>query len=562
MLIFEKRVRHLQRYREIATAFSRNGFGFLVRELGMDTILSLPKRLFIHDKEKEVHIKTRGERVRLFLEELGPTFIKLGQIASTRPDLIPEDIIQEMEKLQDEVPPFPYQQVKSIIERELGDEIESIFTKFEETPLAAASIGQVHYAVLKTGEKVAVKVQRPDIEDMIKTDLEILLQLAVLAELRLEWAAQYQVREMVEEFSKAILDELDYAKEGHNADKIAKQFQETPMIQIPEVYWNFTTKKVLTMEFVEGTKLNDLDALKEKGYDTKLLGERITNAVFHQILIEGFFHGDPHPGNISILPGEVIVFMDFGLAGRITKGMKDNFASLVISMMRQNTDGVIRAITNMGLVPDDVDMLMLRADVDELREKYYDVSLSQISLGEAVNDLFEVANRHHIKLPSDLTLLGKTLLTLEGMVEKLDPEISIIQIAEPFGKQLLKERYHPKTLAENLFNQWNEFREIFIDIPKNVRELTSMIKKGKVPLELSMPNLELFLNKLDRISNRLSFSIVLLAFSIIMVGLIIGSALGGESSLVWNFPAVEIGFVVATLMFLWLLYSIFRSGRF
>ncbi|QHS21443.1 AarF/ABC1/UbiB kinase family protein [Virgibacillus sp. MSP4-1] len=552
----------MQRYREIVTAFSRNGFGFFVRELGLDTILSLPKRLIIRDKAENVHTKTRGERVRLFLEELGPTFVKLGQVASTRPDLLPEDIIKELQKLQDDVPPFPYEEGKPIIERELGADVDEIFAVFEETPLAAASIGQVHYGVLKSGEKVAVKIQRPDIEERIKTDLEILLQLALMAELRIEWAAHYQVREMVEEFSRAILDELDYTKEGRNADKMARQFYDTPAIRIPDIYWDLSTKKVLTMEFVEGTKLNNVDRLRDMGFDTKQLGERLTNAVLHQVLIEGFFHGDLHPGNISVQSGEVIIFMDFGLAGRITADMKDNFASLVIAMMRQNTDGVIRAITRMGLVPDDVDMNVLRADVDELREKYYDVSLSQISLGDAVNDLFDVANRHRIKLPSDLTLLGKTLLTLEGIVEKLDPEISIIKIAEPFGKQLLKERYHPKTVAENMFNQWSEFRDILVDAPGSFRELSSMIKKGKIPLELSMPRLEQFLNKLDRVSNRLSFSIVLLAFSIIMVGLIVGSAISGESSLVWDIPAVEIGFVVASLMFLWLLYSIFKSGRF
>ncbi|WP_017727084.1 ABC1 kinase family protein [Halalkalibacterium ligniniphilum] len=509
-----------------------------------------------------MHTKTTGERVRLFLEELGPTFVKVGQIASTRPDLIPADIIEELVKLQDRVPPFSFQEVKTIIEQELGLKLDLVFSEFHETPLGAASIGQVHYAVLKSGEQVAVKIQRPNVEKVIKTDLEILQELAKLAEFRLEWAAKYRVKDIVEEFSKALLAELDYTVEGRNADKVAKQFKDDPNIRIPHVYWDYSTKKILTMEYIEGVKLNDLEKLHQKSYNTKVLAERVAHAIFHQILIEGFFHGDPHPGNVSALPEDVIVFMDFGMVGRLTPEMKTHFASLVIAIMRQSTDGVIKAITQMGLVPDDVNMQLLRLDVDQLRDKYYDVPLSKVSLGEAINELFSIAHQHHIQIPADLSLLGKTLLTVEGMVENLDPDLSIIKVAEPFGRQLLKDRYNPKKVAENIFEQWKEFGEVLTDVPKNIQELTSILKEGKFHLEITIPKVELFLTKLDRISNRLSFSIVLLSFSIIMVGLIIGSALGGQSSLLWNLPAIEIGFGVAILMFLWLLYSIFKSGRF
>lgn len=559
--IFEKRIRHFQRYRDIVAAFSRNGFGFLIKELGLLELLSLPKRLFVEDYP-EIHSKTLGERIRLFLEELGPTFVKIGQIASTRPDLIPADIIHELEKLQDRVPPFSFQEVKTIIEQELGVAIDSVFEEFHESPLAAASIGQVHFAVLNSGERVAVKIQRPNIKKIIETDLEILQELALLAELRLKWAAQYQLRDMVEEFSMSLRAELNYTIEGRNAEKIDKQFENDPKIRIPKVYWNYSTPKVLTMEYIEGKKLNEIQKNEDEEYNHKILAERLVHAIFHQILIEGFFHGDPHPGNIIALPGEVIVFMDFGMVGRLTTELKSHFASLVISMMRQNTDGVIKAITRMGLVPDDVNMQRLRSDVDQLKEKYYDVPLSQVSLGEAVNDLFSIAYQHHIQIPADLILLGKTLLTIEGTVEQLDPELSIIKMAEPFGRQLLKERYHPRKVAEKVLNHMFEYAEILTELPKSIQQYTTVLKKGKMRMEITIPELDLFLTKLDRISNRLSFSIVLLAFSIIMVGLIIGSALSRQSLLLWNIPAIEIGFGVALLMFLWLLYSIFKSGKF
>lgn len=542
-------------------AFSHNGFGFIVKELGLYELLSLPKRLVVRNYQ-EPHKKTTGERVRLFLEELGPTYIKMGQLASTRYDLIPAEIIQELEKLQDNVPAFSYDEVKIIIEQELGMEMDQIFDAFTETPLGSASIGQVHYGVLKTGEEVAVKVQRPNIERTIKTDLEILQQLAVRAEHRLDWAAKYQIKAIIDEFSKALLAELDYGIEGRNADKIAKQFVDNPTIYIPSIYWEYSTKKVLTMEYVKGTKLNQLDAIEQKGYNAKVLAERVAHAIFQQILIEGFFHGDPHPGNVAAMDDDVIIFMDFGMVGRLTPDMRMHFSTLVISMMRQSTDGIIKALSEMGTLPDDVDMQNLRLDVDELRDTYYDVPLSKISLGEAVNDLLTVANHHRIQIPTELTLVAKALITMEAMVEKLDPDISIIKVAEPFGRQLLKERFHPKRMAEKLFNNWSEFEEVVTDLPKQIHQFASIAKKGNIPIEVDIPKVDLILTKLDRVSNRLSFSIVLLAFSIIMVGLIVGSAISGQASLLWNIPAIEIGFFIAILMFVWLLFAIFKSGRF
>ncbi|MBU9720018.1 MULTISPECIES: ABC1 kinase family protein [Bacillaceae] len=553
-----RRIRNLQRYREITIAFSRNGFNYLVRDLGLYEIVSIPKRLFL--KEPKTEKKSTGERLRHFLEELGPTFVKLGQLASTRPDLLPPDIIKELEKLQDGVKPFSYDEVKEIIEEELDKPVEDVFKEFHKEPLGSASIGQVHYAVLTTGEKVAVKIQRPSVEKIIQSDLEILHQLAVLAESRVDWAARYRLKDIVKEFSKAIIAELDYTVEGRNADRISKQFQADPTVYVPHVYWEHSTKKILTMEYLKGTKLKDYDSFDY--LDKKVLAERIANSYFHQVLLEGFFHGDPHPGNISVLPTNVIGFMDFGMVGRLSPEMQDHFASLVIAVMRKNTEGVIRAIDRMGLIPDETDMQQLHLDVDEVREKYYDVPLSQVSLGDAINDLFSIAHKHQILIPTDLTLLGKTLLTVESIVEKLDPEMSIIHIAEPYGKQLLMNRLHPNNIASRIAGEIGDYGESLITLPKQLKEITEILKKGKLPVEISVPKVDLFLTKLDRISNRLSFSIVLLSFSIIMVGLIIGSALGGQSSVLWNVPAIEIGFIVALLMFLGLLYSIFKSGRF
>lgn len=551
----------MQRYREIVYAFIRYGFGYIIKDLGLIEILSLPKRLFVEVKT-ESHSKSMGERIRLFLQELGPTFVKIGQVASTRYDLLPVEIIKELEKLQDDAPHFDYEKVVEIIEEELGHPLKDVFQEFSQVPLAAASIGQVHYGVLKTGERVAVKIQRPNMQRLIETDLEILHDIALLAEQRLAWAAHYQIRDIVEEFSRSLLEEIDYTIEGRNAERIAKQFEQDPKVIIPKVYWDFSTKKVLTMEFVEGTKVNEVEKLKEKGNSPTDLAKRIVDSILHQILIEGYFHGDPHPGNILALPDDAIIYLDFGMVGKLTPDMKYNMASLVIALMRQRTDDVIKSITHMGIVPEDINLPELRGDVEKLNERYYNVALSQTSLGQVVNDLFLVAYRHSIRIPSDLTLLGKTLLTMEGIVVKLDPEISILKIAEPFGKRLLMERFYPKKVAGNFWNQLVNAGELLVELPKGLKELTMLFRNGKMRQELSIPELELLLTKLNKMSNRISYSLGLLSFSIIMLGLILGATIAGQPSWVLSkLPIVDIGLGVGGLMFAFLLFLIFRSRK-
>lgn len=555
-----KKIRHLQRYREIAAAFVRYGFGYLIKSLGLPQMLSNP--LLRSDEKHNLHEMTIGERIRLFLEDLGPTFVKMGQIASTRPDLVPKDIIEELQKLQDHVGAFPYPQAKAIVERELKQPIGDLFAVFHEDAFAAASIGQVHYAELRSGEKVVVKVQRPEIQAEINTDLEILVDLARIAENRLEWARNYRVRDMILEFAKALKKELDYVQEAKNIMKFGEQYDKVPNIHIPLVYQDYSSRRVLTMQYLEGIKLSEKDKLKAKGYDCKLIAEKYAETILHQVLIEGFFHGDPHPGNVLVMERGELALLDFGMVGRLTPQTKSRFASLIIALRNQNTDGVIRAISQLGLVPDETDMDALRDDVDLMRDKYYKVPFSEISMGEAVNDLFGLAFHHDIRIPSDLTLLGKTLLTMEGVVGSLDPSISIFDMAEPFGRRLFKERLNPKDLVKHLMTSIPDYLEVAGELPTKLTDVMSLVKKGKLQLQISIPEIEQVLSKMDRISNRVSFSIVLLSFSIIMVGLIIGTSVGAQSIFNWTLPVIEIGFIIAALFFIWLIYSIIRSGRF
>lgn len=556
--MFGRKIKHAKRYQEIINAFLRNGFSYVLFRLGLTDYSSSKKPL---ETEEDMNLRTIGVKLRDVLQGLGPTFIKLGQIASTRRDLVPEEIANELEQLQDQVISFPYRKVREIIEEELGDTLENLFRNFDETPLATASIGQVHRAQLLSGEPVAIKIQRPDIQPIVEIDLEILTDLAKLMEANFSWARDYQIVKIIREFSNSLLDELDYDIEAHNGERIARQFKHDSTIDIPKVYWQFSTKKVLTMELIQGIKVSHFNQLNENGYNLKVIAERITQSMLHQILIEGFFHGDPHPGNIYVLPENKIAYLDFGMMGRLSDEMKYQFASLCINLRHGNTKGMIRSFSSMDLISDETDIISLQNALDSMKLKYYDLPLSEFSLGDAVTDVLTIAYNHQMQTPTDLTILAKTLLTLEGVIEKLDPDFSIMKAVEPFGKQLMRDRYNPKNVAKNSWEQLVENVEILSQLPKDLKETASTIHKGKMRLNINVPELQLFLQRLDKISNRLSFSIILLAFSILMVGLIIASALTGHTTVLWRIPAIEIGSGVAILMFLFMFITIFKSGK-
>ncbi|MGI2293177.1 ABC1 kinase family protein [Paenibacillus sp. GXUN7292] len=553
-----KKIRHLQRYHHIAAALMRNGFGFLIHDLGLpNVILKFQKNDY---EEKQKH--SVWERIRHILEDLGPTYVKLGQIASTRPDLLPAELIMELQQLQDKVAPFPYDDVERIIKAELGASIDSLFQAFDKAPIASASIGQVHEARLWDGTAVAVKVQRPRIAANMATDLEMLKELAAIAERHFEWASSYRLQEVVAELARSLKEELDYSAEAENGKKFAKTCAKHENVHVPVIYSSYSTRKVLTMQLMKGIKLSDLESLTETGIDKSGLAYQYASLMLHQILIDGVFHGDPHPGNVLVLQDGSLCLLDFGMVGRLSINMKSHFASLVIALRNKSSKGILRAISKMGIVPEDADEDQLLADIDKLRDKYYEIPLSDVSIGESVNDLLAVAFRHQIRMPVELTVLGKALLTLEGVVTMLDPAISIIDVAEPYGRRLFLEQLNPVRIGLKWMEEIPDFIELLSQIPKNLKKLSTILQRGKLKLDITTPELAQVLNKMDQITNKISLSIVLLSFSIIMVGLIIGSAISNQHSEIWNFPIVEIGLSISGILALWLIFAIFRSGRF
>ncbi|CEP66958.1 Protein kinase domain [Moorella glycerini] len=549
-----RRYIHLHRYRQIVNILARYGFGYLLDQLGLgELILRRPRQ--------EAHLSA-GARLRLALAELGPTFIKLGQILSTRPDLLPPDIIAELARLQDRVPPFPFAEVKQTVEKELGQPLEQLFREFDPEPLAAASIGQVHRATLPEGDQVIVKVQRPGIAEQVRVDLEILFDLARLAQRHTAYGQIYDFTRMVEEFARAMEGELDYTREGRYADRLRENLAGNAQVYIPAVYWDYTTVRVLTQEYVEAVKLNDLEEIDRQGYDRRRIAINLARAIYQQVLVDGFFHGDPHPGNLAVLPGEVIVFMDFGLVGVLSEERQEQFINLMLGIIRRRSQDVLRTILAMGVVPDGVDRNALRHDIETMRDRYYHLPLSQISLGRAVEELLQLAFKYRLRLPPELTMLAKTLITLEGLTRELDPTLELAELAEPYGRELLRRRFSAgalwQALADNLSSTW----EMLQHLPRQLQHIVEMLEGGELTLKIEFLNLRSLVRQMDRIINKLTMSVVLLAFSIIMASLIISTALGAPgTSLFFRLPTLEIGFGAAGLMLLWLLVAMWQGGR-
>ena len=554
--MFGKRLKYTQRYQEILSALLKNGLGFIVKDLGLLDFFSHLKKKKTGDPV--IYSKSIAERIRLVLEELGPSFIKLGQIASTRVDLIPESIIRELEKLQDNVAPVPFENIKKSIEQELGQPLHELYKTFSPAPLASASIGQVHTAELHNGEKVAVKVRRPNIEEKIDIDLRILADLTKLMEEKLDWAKAYRLSDIAEEVSRSIRLELDYTEEAWNMEKIRRQLKDSPYCVIPSVYWELTTKKVLTMDYIEGTRLLDF-AVQAYEAEKKQMAQQFVDCMFRQIFIDGFFHGDPHPGNIIITKDNKIALIDFGMAGRLTPSIKKDLASLIIALKNRDIDEIYYLFLKISETTDTVPDEQLYAAIEDIVEMNLDIPLEQISLAHLLGEFLQISYRYHIRMPADLTILSKTLFVMEGVIPHLDRELSIIEIAQSFGEKLIRERLKPGFFLKDLRKKFRRLQTFLSYIQENGLNLT---KNGKIRIEISLPEITKLNKKIDRVSNQLSFSIILLAFSILMGGLIIGASISEVGTLLWNFPVIEVGGVVATLMFLWLLFSIIKHGKF
>ena len=550
--------RHLNRYRQILAILIKYGFGDLLDRLRIDQYIGAGLQAISRKRTERVEKLTRPQRLRMAFEELGPTYIKLGQILSTRPDLVPVDILEELARLQDEVPPFPFEAVKGVIESEFGAPAEEVFNQLDEQPLASASIGQVHKACTRDGEPVAVKFQRPAIQKIIEVDLEIMLHLATLAERHIKEFEIHRPVKIVEEFARTLEKEIDYLNEATNMERIARRFLDLPHVYIPAVFREFTTSRVLTTELIEGTKISKIKAIVKAGLDQKIIADRVVGLVFKQAFEHGFFHADPHPGNIFVLADNVICLVDYGMMGLVDRATREAFVDLIDSVVHQQEVKTTQVLLNLTDWDEEPDIRALEREVADFMGRHFYKPLKDMEIGKLLQDLLHLTMRFRLRLPPDIFLMIKALSSVEGVGRALDPDFDLIANARPFIQKVKLERFGPKRISTDVYDMMSRLLQFLQQFPKDLMDLTGMIRQQRLSLQLEHKGLESMLATQDQTSNRMSFAIIIAA-------LIIGSALIVISEippLVFGISLIGIiGYLVAAVMGIWLLVAIIKRGR-
>ncbi len=532
------------RVKEVAFVFFKHGFFWVAEALELTRYF--PRSLREQVVSADEYQLPMPVRIRRVIEELGPTYVKAGQVISSRPDLIPQDVLKELSKLQDDVPAFPFEQVQEILENELQRPLDQVYLSFSRVPVASASIGQVHEAVLRDGREVVVKVQRPDIEQMIQIDTDIMFDIARYAEKRFEWARMYNMLERIEEFNRIIRQETDYTIEGQNADRIRRNFTGDDTVYIPEVYWDWTTRRVLTMEYIHGIKLKDKELLLLRGYDLSFLTESIANAFIKMVLIDGFFHGDPHFGNIIIMEGQVVGLIDFGMVGVVDPIMKRNMAKYFISLIQQDAVGLVEVLDEIAEIDRETDRTALVREVGRLIQRYSDITLGQIRLEDIVIELFNIGMKYKIKLPGEFTLMDKTLVTLEGLGRHLNPDFDLVSTAEPAARMLFRRELDPANFSREMVKTMIDMRDLFTALPKRLDRISRNLEEGHLKVRIEMENYidsaKDSVESVGRSVNRLSMAIV------------VGALLIASSSIVHEYQGIEVfGVSVADIILIILL---------
>jgi ubiquinone biosynthesis protein len=546
-------VRHLRRFQQIAQILARHGFGELLDLLGAAPVFPLARAL------RRRPSLGPPQRLRMALEELGPTFVKLGQVLSTRPDLLPPAYIAELARLQDTVPPEPWEPVRAQLEAELGAPVEEVFATLDPEPIAAASLAQVHAATLPDGAEVVVKVQRPNIEATINVDLDILADVARLLQTRTPLGELYDLPGIVEEFAATLRAELDFYREGHNADRFRANFADEPYLYIPKVYWEYTTRRVLVMERIRGIKIDDIAALDAAGYDRYRIGLHAARMVIKEVLEDGFFHADPHPGNFFVMPGEVIGAMDFGMVGYLSRRTRTDLVRLYVAAIQLDEEAVVDQLIRMGVVGGAVDRMGLQHDIGRLLRKYAGLPLKAIRARDMVEEAMPIAFRHHLRLPSELWLLGKTLAMMEGVGLKLVPDFDMFAVSRPYVQRFMREMASPRAWMPSLIRGMGDWAQLLDMLPRTGMQLLTRAERGELEVSLRHQELGRALVYLDRLANRLALSILLAALIVGLALLVPAFHLAERGGLIT--ALVILGFALASLLGLWLVVSILRSGR-
>jgi ubiquinone biosynthesis protein len=554
--------RSLGRLSEIAQVMVRHGFGYFLEAHKLTDLLpgrSAEARIAAAASADGAG-SARGQHLRELLDELGPTFVKFGQLLSTRPDIVPPDIIVELRGLQDDVRPFPFEQAERVIEEDLGNSLERLFLHFDPVPVAAASIGQVHRATLPNERQVAVKVQRPGAPGQIEADLALLYQAARLVRDRVHALDFIDARSLVDEFARAMRHELDYRLEARNAQAFHRDFAGSPHVRVPRVYWQYTRSRVLTLEWLEGLQLADVGAADLTIEERRALAYRITETWMTMIFRHGFFHGDPHPANIFVLE-EVgtIGLVDFGAVGKLSDDDMTKLTRLFIDAASENVDNLPKRLADLGVRYDRDREEEFRAELREIYYRYFGASLSEIDPIQVIREAFQLIYSMNLRLPTRFLLLDRAIATLGSVGVELYPDFNVFEVAQPYARDLMLERFTPQRMARRARRDMLRYAQIVAEAPFQFHDFMEEIRDGQIEVGFVHKGLDDFLENMQRVFNRL-------VIAMIVTGGLIGSSLigifatGGPQLLGVNVISI-VGFALSAVLGAWLLWGVVRSGR-
>ena len=543
-------VGHVGRLKDIVLILARYGFDDIADRL------ALPGKLLVH---KAMHVDERlttAERVRLALQDLGPTFVKFGQVMSMRADLLPADWLHELRKLHAEVPPVPLAEIRPQIERDLRRPLEEVFVRFDETPIAAASLAQVHRAVLREERRaVAVKVQRPDIRDSIDADFAIMKTIANRLDQRMAGASMFDLPKLVEEFRRTLFRELDYGREARNMRIFRANLDDSQSIRVPELFERLSSPTMIVMELVDGVSLSDVPAGEpERRRKLARLG---LQGIIRQVFRDGFFHADPHPGNIVVGPEDTLYMLDCGMVGRVTEETRFRLTDLIQATIGRDPERLVNVLLDLTEEHERIDRQALQLDVLDILDAYHSVPLEKLRLGRFLSEVADLLNRHKLRLPENLTMVIKTLITAEGVARELHPGLDVVSELRPLISQLVAEHYKPENLWRSVRSQLSLFWSLQRRLPKRLSHIVEKLERGELTMRFEHENLEKLQHTLDNIASRLTVAIIIAAM-LIGSSLIVTAQVGPT---LFGFPALGvIGYTISGLLGLWIVFSILRSG--
>lgn len=536
--------RRIRRLGEIARVSVKYGFGYILEKYDLKSYLPRKER---KQKFPKSLAESFAKRFVAMIQELGPTFIKVGQLLSVRPDLVPPELVFQLEDLQDSTEPFDSEIAKEVVEDELGKEISEVFEYFDSDPIASASIGQVHKARLKSGQEVVVKIQRPGAERMIDSDLDLLFLLAKKVRKKITFV---DIVAVAQEFSDSLHRELDYRVEGRHVDKFRLNFKDDSLVKIPLVYWKYTSRRVMTLEYIEGTKLTDLATPESKGIDTYKLAEHGAQAFMKQVLEDGFFHGDLHPANMFITPDGRIAYLDFGIVGQVSEKDRETMVFMLLAIIKKDVAEIVSRAKELGVIIPEDTIPEMKEEFNEVLDRYYGRKLEEIKIDIIGKEFLGLIYRHHLRIPNDFALLAKALVTIEGTAKGLYPEVNMLDIARPYVLDLIKREYSPAKALEDIYEVIKGYIGYMLDFPREAHEVLEKAKKGELEIKYRYTGLDQPATKFEKAANRLAVS---LTFAAVLFGasLIFIFKPGFWLSVLW--------FGIAVLFGLWIMYSMIKS---